>query len=267
MYPPGLRLRQTRESLGLTYRDVEQSSYEIAAKRGRPEFVLHLSRLADMENRNVVPSLHKLYSLATIYHLNPMEISGWYEAPFPQTFEDGASFPAPLTHLSAPTSHAALVDDSGRLEDRNATGLWNELPESAAAFPGMRQNTDRRYRYGYIGLSDRRMAPILRPGSIVLVDMALRRIEDTDWFSEYDRPLYFVHTRGGYRCGWFQKMKSRLIMHPHTLSRCAPEAWRTPEEAEIIGKVVGVITYFNEPWNSVRDLPRIAPEDWQERVP
>jgi len=37
---PGLRLRQVRERLGLTYRDVERISYELAARRGRPEFVL-----------------------------------------------------------------------------------------------------------------------------------------------------------------------------------------------------------------------------------
>jgi len=77
MYPPGLRLRQTREGLGLTYRGVELASYDIAAKRGRPDFILHISRLADIENRNVVPSLYKLYSLAAIYHLSAVEISRW----------------------------------------------------------------------------------------------------------------------------------------------------------------------------------------------
>ena len=100
MYPPGLRLRQTREALGFTYRDVEKASYQIAMNRGRPDFILHISRLADIENRNVVPSLHKLYSLATILHLDPLEISGWYDAPFRQTLQDGASFPPPRTHLS-----------------------------------------------------------------------------------------------------------------------------------------------------------------------
>jgi hypothetical protein len=48
---------------GLIYRDVEKASYEIAVKRGRPDFILHISRLADIENRGVVPRLHKLYSL------------------------------------------------------------------------------------------------------------------------------------------------------------------------------------------------------------
>jgi len=45
-----------------------------------------------------------------------------------------------------------------------------------------------------------------------------------------------VETRGGYRCGWFLKLKSRLVMQPHVLSHCAPEAWRTPAEAEVVGK-------------------------------
>jgi hypothetical protein len=62
MYPPGLRLPRIREAQGLTYRDVEKASYEIAIKRGWPDFVIHISRLADIQNRNVVPSLHKLYS-------------------------------------------------------------------------------------------------------------------------------------------------------------------------------------------------------------
>jgi hypothetical protein len=46
---PGLRLRQARERLGLTYREVERASYELAARRGRSEFILHISRLAEIK--------------------------------------------------------------------------------------------------------------------------------------------------------------------------------------------------------------------------
>jgi hypothetical protein len=56
---PGLRLRQARERLGLTYRDVQRVSYELAARRGRPDFIIHISRLADIENRGVVPGLYR----------------------------------------------------------------------------------------------------------------------------------------------------------------------------------------------------------------
>ena len=47
---PGLRLRQARERLGLTYREVESASYELAARRGRSEFILHISRQAEIES-------------------------------------------------------------------------------------------------------------------------------------------------------------------------------------------------------------------------
>jgi transcriptional regulator with XRE-family HTH domain len=267
MYPPGLRLRQARETLGLTYREVEQASYELAAKRGRPDFILHISRLADIENRNVVPSLHKLYSLATIYHLSPLEISGWYQAPLQQTFEDGTGFPAPRTHLHEFPVNFFLGPQSGSKSVADFTALLREQPDNVRCFPGMKQESTMRFRYGYIGLSDRRMAPILRPGSMVVVDTAVRSIDGEEWRTEYDRPLYFVETRGGYRCGWFLKLKSRLVMQPHTLSHCAPEAWRTPAEAEVVGKVVGLITYLNEPWDPARPATPAMQSDWIEKVP
>jgi hypothetical protein len=81
----------------------------------------------------------------------------------------------------------------------------------------------------------------------VLVDVSMRRIEETDWTSEYDRPMYFVEVRGGYRCGWFHQAGSSLVMQPHPLSRCLPEAWSIPDEAEVVGRVIGIVTRFNEP--------------------
>jgi transcriptional regulator with XRE-family HTH domain len=256
MYLPGLRLRQARERLGLTYREVERASTEIAAKRGRPDFILHISRLADIENRNVVPSLHKLYSMSVIYHLSVGEISGWYEAPFPQTFLEGNSFPSQRTHLSeflnSPATHRFQVE----LQDAQATDLLKRLPAAIGGTPERGKAAPGPYRYGYIGLADRRMMPILRPGSVVLVDTSVCRIEDTDWTNEYDRPIYFVELHEGYRCGWFHKNKTQLIMQPHPLSHCAPESWRTPDDAELVGKVVGIATYLNEPWTSARSAVR-----------
>lgn len=266
MYPPGLLLRQRREGLGLTYRDVEKASYEIALKRGRPDFILHISRLADIENRNVVPSIHKLYSLAAIYHVDPCEITSWYEAPFQQTFHDGASFPPPRTYLAErfiPETPSAPLDCS---MDAQRTGLLKSPPSALALFPGVDDLPRRGHRYGYIGLSDRRMVPLLRPGSIVRVDTSLRNIEDSDWSSEYDRPFYFVELHDGYRCGWFYKEKSRLIMQPHILSHCAPESWRIPEDAEVVGKVVAVISSLCERWSVVPSTSPSARTSWSRKA-
>jgi transcriptional regulator with XRE-family HTH domain len=246
---PGLRLRQARERLGLTYRDVERSSYELAARRGRPELIVHISRLADIENRGVIPGLHKVYTLAVVYHLNPLEIFRWYEVPIEDCFPDGGSFHAPHTHLAAPPVALKTPLRFDPAFDPRRTELLSRMVEQWGCLEGVLADRNSRHRYGYIGSSDRRMVPLLRPGSVVLVDVATREIEDDDWANEFDRPMYFVELRGGYRCGWFQQNGSRLLMQPHPLSRCVPESWQIPEEAEVVGRVVGIVTRLNEPWS------------------
>ncbi len=253
---PGLRLRQVREQLGLTYRDVERSSFELAAQRGRPEFIVHISRLADIENRGVVPSLHKTYTLAVVYHLNPLDVLRWYEVPIDEFFGDAATFHMPQSHLMAPPVSLRIPVHFDPAFDPHRTEFLSRMVEQWGKFEGVLTSGNGHYRYGYIGLDDRRMMPLLRPGSIVLVDTSARRIEETDWTTEYDRPMYFVEIRDGYRCGWFHQDGPRLVMQPHPLSRCLPESWSTPNDAEVVGRVVGVVTRLNEPWNI---LPRESP--------
>jgi len=266
MYPAGLRLRQAREALGLTYRDVERASYQIAVNRGRPDFILHISRLADIENRDVVPSLHKLYSLAAILHLDPFEISSWYDAPLRQVFHDGASFPPPRTYLSSSMPAAQVPHASENAVDSENTQLLTRRPATVVPMIHGENQASSKHRYGYIGLSDRRMMPLLRPGSTVLIDTTLRKVESAEWSNEYDRPMFFVEIRNGYRCGWFQKEKSRLIMQPHVLSRCAPETWQTPEEAEVVGQVVGVVSYLGQPWTYRAAAIPGERLDWQSKA-
>jgi len=238
----GLRLRQARERLGLTYRDVERASYELASRRGRPGFILHISRLADIENRGVVPGLHKLYTLAALYRLDPREVLRWYDVPIEECFHDGVSVPAPETHLmAAPTSLRVPIRFDPGFDPRR-TELLSRMVERWGNFEGVLTNGHRHHIYGYIGLNDRRMSPLLRPGSIVLVDTLRQRIEEGEWRTEHDRPMYFVEVRGGYRCGWFHQDGSRLVMQPHPLSNCMPEAWQTPNEAQIVGRVTGVVS-------------------------
>ena len=254
----GLRLRQVRERLGLTYRDVEAASYELALRRGSQDFVLHISRLADIENRNVIPGLHKIYTLAVIYHLNPLELFSWFEVPFEECFEDGAKFAAPRTHLAGPPNGLRVPIRFDPGFDPRRTDFLSRMVERWGHFEGALIKGNPRHCYGYIGLSDRRMVPILRPGSLVLVDTELRRIENEGWVSEHDRPMYLVDVRDGYRCGWFHQTVDHLVMQPHPSSRCAPESWNLPNEAEVVGKVIGVVTRLNEPWDTA--LPEFREE-------
>src|SRR5437870_10435266 len=120
----GSRLRQARERLGLTYRDVERASYDLANLRGRPEFIIHISRLADIENRGVTPSLFKLYTLAVIYHLNPLEVCQWYDVPLANHFCDGTDVAAPKTHLAAPPASLRCLCNSTQASTRAALSTF-----------------------------------------------------------------------------------------------------------------------------------------------
>jgi transcriptional regulator with XRE-family HTH domain len=235
----GLKLRQTRERLGFTYREVEQATYDLASRRGRPEFIIRISRLADIENRGVTPSLHKLYSLSTIYHLDPVEVMSWYEIPIADHFQEGAYDVGSSTHLAAPPRRLRLPlrFDPG-FNPAKTANLTRMVESWGYLEPGL-QNGNSRYCFAYVGLSDHTMEPLIRPGSLLLVDPARQKIQNTGWRNEYERPIYFVDVRSGYRCAWCLREGGRLILQPHPLSSCAPESRRYPEEAELVGQVVG----------------------------
>jgi transcriptional regulator with XRE-family HTH domain len=238
--PAGNRLRQARERLGLTFRDVEQASHELAARRSRPEFIIHISRLADIENHGVIPNLHRLFALCTIYHLDLFEALTWFDLPLGEMYRDGAEFPARQTHPAAPPM---LMRIPVRLDpgfDPRWTDDFTRRVESWGYLePGM-LNGKKRYGLAYIGLEDRTMDPLIRPGSLVLVDPQLNAVEDGGWSNEFSRPIYFVDTRSGYCCSWCQLEGDNLILQSHPLSSCRPRVCRSPGEAEVIGQVVGL---------------------------
>lgn len=240
----GTRLRRRRERLGLTFRDVEQASYELASRRGRPEFVVRISRLADIENNGVTPSLYKLYSLSVIYHLDPAEVCAWYGVPLAERFRDGTRLPAPRTHLTAPPPERKAPLRFDPAFDPQRTNLLSRMVERWAHLEAAIVNGHSRYLYGYLGTQDSTMGPLLRPGSLVVVDTRLRQVRTGGWRNEHERPVYFLELRDSYRCGWCRLDDRRLILEPHPLSDCAPEVWEYPGQAELLGQVVGVAMWL-----------------------
>src|SRR5579884_2270405 len=74
----GQKLRQAREARGLRVRDVQEASERIAQKHGNDKFGLVINSISEIENRGVIPSFYKLYSLAAIYRLDFDEVLSWY---------------------------------------------------------------------------------------------------------------------------------------------------------------------------------------------
>ena len=247
MEEPGQKLKRVRERLNLRYRDVEEASIRIAERHQSDEFVLGLSRLADIENKGTVPTLYRLYTLCAIYRLDPQEVMAWYGADYSKLPADAAQIEIERTHMIGFTANGygqvtmPLSLDPG-IDLRRTTYLsrmiqrWGKLPLMLLDPIDIEQN-----RYGFIGTDDWFMYPILHPGSLVLIDETRRKITNTGWSSEFERPIYFFEHKDGYSCGWsFLAENSQLVLQPHPASRANPVFYKYPDQIDIIGQVIGV---------------------------
>lgn len=83
---PGDQLRELRNRLGVTTREVEELSRKLAERTGNQEYYISNEWLTQLENKDSVPSIYKLFSLSVIYRstfadLWPSSESIWQAAP------------------------------------------------------------------------------------------------------------------------------------------------------------------------------------------
>jgi transcriptional regulator with XRE-family HTH domain len=243
----GLKLKQIRERLNLTLRAVEEFTTGIAETEHNSEFNVSIARLNQIENDGSLPSVFKLYSLAVVYHMTLNDILALYQIDLGKMDAHRRTIPLTRTH-----KFSASVNDEGKVMRfpirfdpgfrPEKTAFISRLIESWGEIPlGLLATLDfKKFRYGYIGLDDHTMGPLLRPGSIVQIDETRRRVLNEGWADESGRPIYFIELRYSYECCWcFQRGKD-LTMIPHPLSASGPRTIRVPEEGEILGQVVGV---------------------------
>lgn len=243
MERPGEKLRQARERLKLTYRDVVEASHKIAGRRGSEEFAIALSRLADIENKGTLPTIYRLYTLCAIYRLNWKEVIGWYGVPIELLISDGVAIRHQETHAMnfPPDGEIAVPGAFDREIDPNRTTFltlmrrrWGKIPLSF-----LTGHEQKNLHYGFIGLSDWSMYPILHPGSLVLIDQSRRKIALDGWSNEFERPIYFLEHREGYHVGWCSRVAGRLLLAPHPASHGAPILFDY-SDIDVIGQVTGV---------------------------
>ena len=98
------------------------------------------------------------------------------------------------------------------------------------------------------------MYPILPPGSFIQVDETRSRVLEGSWRSEYERPISFVETREGHTCCWCSMRREEIILQPHPLSPVPVRILRHPQEAEVLGQVVGVAMKLTE-WRALDSSP------------
>jgi len=247
----GKKLRELREHIGLTLRDVELASTTLAESRGIEEFIINPSRLSDIETKGVIPSIYRLYVLSVIYRADFTELLKVYGVDLSFTAADFSICSPGKTHRIEMAEGRGNVQIPNKLDPgfdvRRSTDLGRMI-ESWGVVPMqyLQELSKKKYTYAYVGLEDLTMYPLLLPGSFVQVDEDRSRVEEKKWRSELERTIYFVETREGHVCCWCSVRRGEIILQSHPLSPVPARILKHPQEAEVLGQVVGVAMRLGE---------------------
>jgi hypothetical protein len=261
----GSKLKGIRLRLGLSVRAVEQRSTELAKEKQNPDYVLSKAWIVDVEKGRFVPGSFKTASLATLYQLEISEIQRWYGIEPGDITKEQPLFRPPKTHLlSVPEDSAESDRSPGMALDVKKTSLLSQLVDiwGDVPVPLLRRLDLRRSLYGYIGMDDKTMWPLLPPGTFVQIDAKQTRVQkglvgQVSTHSQFARPIYFLDIRTGYACGWCQIENGVLTLIPHPDSGEPARTFRHPSEVEIVGRVTGVaIRISGEELTSIQDRVR-----------
>ena len=234
----GGKLRAARLAWKLTLREVEQRTLRLAQQWGNPAYRISASWLDRVEREDRGLSATKLIVLASVYGLTPEQMLG--------LCPPAGVMPANSDEFSVPN---ATILAEGSLDAHAKAWLPDSLvtdtpPESTSLLAFDPSLLPSHYRRGIIGQQDRTLEPMIRAGSIVLIDTQKRSIAGRrEWNHEFDRPIYFLLTREGYVSGFCELDRDTdwLTVIPHALSFESNRRWRFKKEIEVIGTVVAVV--------------------------
>jgi transcriptional regulator with XRE-family HTH domain len=244
----GEKLKEIRNRLGLSTRDVAMRSQRIADQEKNTEFLISSAWLTQVENeKGALPSIYKIFTLASVYGWAYDQLLFLYGVDIQQTAVYHSEMPGDKTHpiefrrpdglkpVELPSAVIAALDLNQTSLLPQMLGPWADIPAA------LLRDFDWRYRrYGFIGLKDRTMYPIIRPGSFVSIDPHVTKPKQVLVQNEHERPVYFLDLRKEYACGWCDHVEGKLLLVPHPLANLQTRIFAFPSEADIIGQVIGV---------------------------
>lgn len=248
---PGERLRAVRVALGLKARDVERISRQLATTYGKRDYYISHSSLVTIERHDSTPSIYKLYTLSVIYSMNFVELLALYGVDVHGISKAQLALRVSTTRLIKPEVYdpdrpVTLPMKFAADVNIEQTNLFSRMVEAWGSIPvALFEHLElHKHLYGYIGLNDYTLDPLIRPGSIVRINDRDRKIQSAAWENEFARPIFFFELRHGYACGWCQLDNRELSIIPHSLSRAPIRRFRYPDEVDIVGRVTALATWL-----------------------
>lgn len=243
----GKYLREIRLQLGLTLTEVQDASGILAAEENNEEMYISTARLGQIEIESSPPSVFKILSLSAIYGIDFLDLLGRYGVKPDRVHKYRKKVSRLITHPISTAIHepGTTVTFPMRIDPRfhrettelinRVVPIWGEIPAALLAHFNPRE-----HQYGYVGLNDYAMFPLIRPGALVMIDGKRNRIVQEGWQNECERPIYFIEMHEGYRVSWCELQAGKLMLVPHPGSPVHIQTVNFPDDAVVVGQVVGV---------------------------
>lgn len=235
----GEQLRRLREARFLQPEELERTSRWVSELAGCSAYYISRDALAEIES-GASPSIHQVHSLALCLGVSYKQVLQVFGIDLKDDLQ-----PAKLRkHFEGADNSSPAPDVHGRDNDTSKTHLLGPDPEHWGEMGLARASCLRpeRFRYVLVGSNDDFMADVIAPGSLVEVDELETQVQSGRWHSLRERPLYVVRHQGSMTCGWCQLQDDELTLVPHPLSRRGSMHFKTPESAQVLGRIVRVWT-------------------------
>ena len=243
----GKKLRAERARVGLSTRAVQELSQRIAREKNNQEYYISHAWLTDAESGKFTPTIYKLYSLNLIYKCNFIDMMAFFGLNFLDVAREQRLVRLPHTHLlgsslDLPGQKIVVPVDLRKDVELARTNLLSRMFEGYAQIPVqlLQCLNPERCVCGYVGLEDYTLDPIIRPGSVVAIDVRQNKVRMGSWRNVTDRPIYFVELRDGYACCWCELDGNQLILIPCPQSPVQVRQVRYPTDGDIVGRVTAV---------------------------
>ena len=246
--PLGKLILSAMKLLGLSYKDIVAGSERLAKLKSNADMRVGKSTLGNIISGSIrQPGTAKLDSLRIILNLSRSDVDAAIGLQPERHFVEQLKISRARTHevpLDAVLRHRRvnipIVQEEAKLEDtqffEGSLKRWAEIEVEylGSFYPPY-------LAYVVVGEEDTNASPIAPPGSRLLVNKLLNKVQPAENVSFHERELFYVLTPNGLTCVYAETAPGdKIVLIPHPGSGNVREEFNR-NEVTIIGQVVGVL--------------------------
>jgi len=232
--------------LELTYQDIAYQSRKLSERNNNPRMRIGKSTLGNIISGSIrQPSGAKLDSLRSILHLSRADVEAALgrqsQDPVAEQLEMGSARTYQLS--DEVTRHRVIRVPIARNEaDLNNSQFLDGLVHEWASMEVEYLSAfyPPHLIYVVVGDEDNYASPVAPPGTRLLVNTFLTKVEPAQNLSYHQRPLFFVLTPHGFTCSYLESAAGKIVLLPHPMSGHVREEFMA-NELKVIGQVVGLL--------------------------